>query len=147
MPGPILLALGLMTGQDASSKTWTVPRTPDGQPDLSGTYDTATLTPLERPAQFGDKLFLTAEEAAAIEKEDYLSEELGRPAIRSEAPPVGGTGLPVPMKRGGYNFFWIDRGTEVFELDGRRQRRSRRSDGQLPPLTPGAKRAVAAELL
>jgi len=66
MPGPILLALALMAGQDAPSKTWTVPRTPDGHPDLSGTYDTATLTPLERPAQFGDKLFLTAEEARSL---------------------------------------------------------------------------------
>ena len=32
--------------------------------DLSGTYDVATLTPLERPKMFGDKRFLTREEAA-----------------------------------------------------------------------------------
>ena len=31
-----------------------VPRTPSGKPDLSGTYDTATLTPLERPEFLGD---------------------------------------------------------------------------------------------
>ena len=28
-----------------------IPRRPDGRPDLSGTYDTATLTPLQRPAR------------------------------------------------------------------------------------------------
>ena len=27
-------------------------RTPDGQPDVSGTFTFRTLTPLERPAQF-----------------------------------------------------------------------------------------------
>ena len=33
------------------------------QPQLSGTYDVGTLTPLERPAAFGDHLELTPEEA------------------------------------------------------------------------------------
>ncbi len=153
MPGPILLALVLMTGQDAPSKPWAVPRTPDGHPDLSGTYDTATLTPLERPAQFGDKLFLTAEEAAAIEKQELtLTEDLARPSDpEREAPPVGGDGSPGPYGNvGGYNWFWIDRGTEVFELDGR-QRTSilvDPPDGQLPPFTPeAAKRAAARRVL
>ena len=148
MPGPILLALALMAGQDAPSKTWTVPRTPDGHPDLSGTYDTATLTPLERPAQFGDKLFLTAEEAAAIEKEELnLSEDLARPSDpEREAPPVGGDGSPGPYGNvGGYNFFWIDRGTEVFELDGRRRTSIivDPQNGQLPPLTLEASKRAA----
>ena len=31
-----------------------IPRTASGRPDLSGTYDVATLTPLERPAEYGD---------------------------------------------------------------------------------------------
>ncbi|HEY7821112.1 MAG TPA: hypothetical protein VIG29_23000, partial [Vicinamibacteria bacterium] len=94
-------------------------RSAEGHPDLSGTYDTATLTPLERPERFGDQLYLTPEEAAAIEKEELaLSEELGRPSDPDrEAPPVGGDGSPGPYGNvGGYNFFWIDRGTEVFEL-------------------------------
>ena len=29
----------------AEAKTWTVPRTPDGQPDLQGTWSNTTLTP------------------------------------------------------------------------------------------------------
>ena len=49
--------------QQAQTETWTVPRTAEGHPDLSGTYDTATLTPLQRPRELGNKLFLTAEEA------------------------------------------------------------------------------------
>jgi hypothetical protein len=45
-----------------------VPRTPDGQPDLQGFWTNDTVTPLERPAEFGNKEFLTAEEAAAYAK-------------------------------------------------------------------------------
>ena len=43
-----------------------IPRRPDGRPDLTGTYDIGTLTPVERPPEYGDKLTLTDEEAAAI---------------------------------------------------------------------------------
>src|SRR5262245_17344309 len=39
------------------------PRTPDGRPDLQGTWDFRTLTPLERPDNFSGKDVLTAEEA------------------------------------------------------------------------------------
>ena len=42
-------------------------RTLDGHPDLSGTYDLITITPLERPARFGGRATLTRDEVAAIE--------------------------------------------------------------------------------
>jgi hypothetical protein len=35
-----------------AQKPWTVPHTPDGQPDLQGIWNNATLTPLERPAEY-----------------------------------------------------------------------------------------------
>ena len=55
----------------ASSGAWAqigadIPRTASGRPDLSGSYDTATVTPLQRPRAFGDRLTLTAEEAAIV---------------------------------------------------------------------------------
>ena len=43
------------------------PRTSWGQPDLQGIWDFRTITPLERPEVLGDRAFLTAEEAAALE--------------------------------------------------------------------------------
>ena len=52
------------------AQTSSIPRTPSGQPDLSGTYDIATLTPLQRPERFGNKAFLTEEEAQP--KEDFF---------------------------------------------------------------------------
>jgi hypothetical protein len=51
------------------AKAWTMPRTADGQPDLTGNWTNATYTPLERPADLGMKAFYTPEEAAAVEKE------------------------------------------------------------------------------
>ena len=43
---------------------WTLPRTPDGRPDLQGYWTTQTFTPLERPAHLGDREFFTEEETA-----------------------------------------------------------------------------------
>ena len=36
-----------------------IKRTASGHPDLSGTYNVATLTPLQRPKRYGDKLTIT----------------------------------------------------------------------------------------
>jgi len=49
-------------------KTWTAPRTPDGQPDLQGYWNSETYTPFERPVELKEKAFYTAEEAAAVEQ-------------------------------------------------------------------------------
>ena len=61
----LLLALAVAAvaalGQQAS-KPYSPRRMPDGHPDLQGTYDLATLTPIERPA--GAKAAMTLEEAA-----------------------------------------------------------------------------------
>ena len=45
-----------------------IPRTASGRPHLSGTYDIATLTPMPRPEQFGDNLYMTPEPAENITK-------------------------------------------------------------------------------
>jgi hypothetical protein len=52
----------------ATAKTWTVPRTPDGQPDLQGYFTNPNFTPLERPARFAGKEFFTDEEEADFYK-------------------------------------------------------------------------------
>src|SRR5262245_63589111 len=45
-----------------------IPRLIDGKPDMQGYWTNQTFTPLERPAQFKDKAFFTAEEAEAFAK-------------------------------------------------------------------------------
>ena len=43
-------------------------KTLDGQPDLQGYWTNATYTPLERPAEFAGREFMTESEAIAYQK-------------------------------------------------------------------------------
>ena len=123
-----VIAIGLAFGAGATVDAQEMPRTASGRPDLSGTYDTATLTPLERPVEFGDRLALTEEEAAAIAEGEpvALAAVFGIPPDRNiesapptEAPPLGGDGSTGAAGAvGGYNTFWMDRGTSAFRIDG-----------------------------
>ena len=92
------------------------------KPNLTGTYDIATLTPLRRPEKYGDKLYLTEEEAQAIEDaEKQEMEETSRASDPNRsAPPKGGDGSEGASGNvGGYNTFWIDRGTRAATVNGR----------------------------
>ncbi len=135
-----------------------IPRMPDGKPDLSGTYDTSTLTPLVRPSKFGDSLYLTPEEAEEIEKEEREFLELTSQTSDPDrdAPDTGGArsfgleGTPAnPLEAaagnvGGYNSFWLDRGDSVMEVDGKFRTSiiTEPKNGQQPPLTPDAMRRL-----
>jgi hypothetical protein len=46
-----------------------LPRTPDGHPDMQGTYTHGTLTPFERPAALGNKAFYTEDEVREMERQ------------------------------------------------------------------------------
>ena len=59
----VLIAVAL----PSSGRTEEIPRTSWGHPDLRGTWDRRSITPFERPAQFGNKEFLTPEEVAEFE--------------------------------------------------------------------------------
>ena len=67
---PIVAAVVGGLTLSAQSEDWTVPRTPWGDPDLQGIWTNEnTGTPLQRPARFGDREFLTDEEVAELEQE------------------------------------------------------------------------------
>src|SRR5215467_5997704 len=128
------MALGLISltalpvaGQVTSTVTSTAAksdlrRMPDRHPDLQGTYDLATMTPLERLP--GYPPFLTKEKAQALEKaeaERRAKDDLPSRADRA-APPVGGdTSAPKSFFEalekagggsvGGYNRYWLSQGT------------------------------------
>ena len=126
-----------------------IPRTSSGRPDISGHYNVGTLTPLARPQAFGDNLYLTREEADEIaERErERMQAEARVSDPNREAPPEGGDGSPGAAGNvGGYNAFWIDRGTDVFEVDGK-FRTSIIIDpknGRHPPLTDAARARFAS---
>ena len=113
-----------------ASKGWKVPRTPDGQPDLQGVWINATLTPLERPAQFAGKAVLTEQEAAA-----YVQQVLQQ--VNSDRRD-GGTQVDVNRS---YNEFWRDRGNNLV-ADRRTSLITDPPDGWVPPLTPEAQKRM-----
>jgi len=137
-----------------------LPRTPDGHPDLQGTYDLATMTPLERLP--GDPPFLTKEKAVALERAE--GERRAKSAGGDEPlppdrppPPVGGDTSPPKSffealeKRGGgavggYNRFWLNQGSAYTEVGGQ----IRTSivvdppDGQVPTYNEAARKRLAA---
>ena len=52
---------------ESAQQGWTVPRTPDGHPDLQGVWGNNTATPLERPEMLVDKAVLSDEEVASLQ--------------------------------------------------------------------------------
>jgi hypothetical protein len=125
-------------------------RTPDGHADLQGTYDIATMTPLERPA--GTPLVMSKEEAARLERQ--RAEGVARAALPSsgdrKAPPTGGDGSLGPAGNvGGYNNFWIDNGTEYFAIDGQKRMSVivDPPDGRIPEMTPQARQRLASRTI
>jgi len=124
------------------AKNWTVPRTPDGHPDLQGIWTNATITPMERPAALAGKATLTNAEAAVLEKKG--AEDLAEVDGASEHPLLAAAGS---NGTGGYNVLFIDRGTEFAKVDGvkRTSLVVDPPDGKVPPMKAGARqRAVGA---
>lgn len=123
--------IGLTTVLEGQGRIRAVqgPRTPWGHPDLQGTWNNSTITPLERPRELAGREFLTADEvrrldAAAAERYDQRPDDAAQDVDAA------------------YNQVWWDRGATVA---------SRRTslivdppDGRIPALTPeGQQRATA----
>ena len=133
-----LLSLQPAAGQ-APAEGSSLPRTPDGRPDLQGVWDFRTITPMERPEALAGKAVLTDEEAASFEQAE--NRRLNRDLIDPEK---GGAFYP-PESEGGvvpYNEFWYDRGTTVIG-DKRTSLIVDPANGRIPPLTPDGQRRAA----
>ncbi len=152
-----LTALGMPGQVTKSTAKSALPRTPDGHPDLQGTYDLATMTPIERLP--GYPPFLTKEKAEALEKAEAERRDKDNQPSRVDrpAPPVGGdTTAPKSFFEalekagggsvGGYNRYWLSQGTAYTEVDGQ----VRTSividppDGHVPPYNAVARKRLAA---
>src|SRR5258708_1712761 len=103
-----------------TSKRGTPKHTQWGDPDLQGTWDYRTITPLERPQNMGDRQFLTDAEAAQLE---------ARAAKRLDEPPD--SSVPANTIHAPY---WTDPGRRVVG-DKRNSLIIDPPDGRLPALT------------
>jgi hypothetical protein len=96
------------------------------RPNFEGIWNSATVTPLERPRELQDKAIFTPAEAAEWERQAARRNEEPPPDVAAKS---RGTGT--------YNAFYREYGTTVV--------RTRRTsividppDGRIPPLTPAA---------
>lgn len=126
-----------------------------GQPDLSGDWSNASITPLTRNRNISDKASLTADEARSLEGEwaKALSaddEQLSPDATVKEATDKFKNSKIVQFRPdlvspasggavGGYNTFWIDPGNHLVEINGEyRTSIVTTPDGQIPKRKAGA---------
>jgi len=111
----------------AAARPYTA-KTTWGDPDLQGVWDYKTITPVERPANMGNRQFLTDEEVARLE---------GNATKRLNSPPDKDT--PANLVHAPY---MTDPGNKVDE-DRRTSLIVDPPDGRVPPLTAEAQQRNA----
>ena len=112
-----------------AAQSSSTPRTAWGDPDLQGLWNHGTITPLERPAEYGDRELLTNEEVAAL---NLASETRATSERRSSLTREQDVALA-------YNQFWWDRGISM----GRTSLITAPQNGRLPPRTVTAEAYLA----
>ena len=110
-----------------------LPRAADGHPSLEGIWNSASLTPLQRPASLGTKEFYTKAEAVEYEKKRVTEVNRDRRDGGAEAD-VGRS----------YNELFYDRGTKLAPTL-RTSLIVDPPDGRIPPMTPEAKARLKAD--
>ncbi len=105
-----------------------IPRLHNGLPDIQGTWDFRTITPLQRPERYGTREYLNENEA--LEFEAARQEELNRDNFTDTS------------TTGDYNEFWYDRGNRILGSN-RTSLITKPDNGRLPEMTEEAE-ALAA---
>jgi hypothetical protein len=140
-------------GRPAAASSWKAPRNAFGQPDMSGFWSNATITPLVRNRRISDKAVLTPAEAKAFEKKwaDALAatdmptdpnestQNVQAALAASELVQIRPDFIAAGGDTGGYNTFWIDPGLHLTEINGEYRTAILTTDnGQPPPRKAGA---------
>ena len=125
----VLVALAGQAVADAQ-RGWRPARTADGRPDLQGIWDYRSATPLERPAQFEGREFMTAAEVAEYERLAAERED-GRPP---DDPRTEQSVHPA---------WWLDYGKTVIKT-GRTSLIVDPPDGRVPALSAEGEKRLAA---
>jgi hypothetical protein len=140
-PGPARAAANM------SQKPWSMPRMPDGRPDMQGVWANNGMTPLERPKQFGNRATMTDAELADLKAradrlidggDAFFADELFLAALEGRT-----KFSSADTQTGNYDQSWLSERT----WDNRTSLIIDPPDGRIPPPAAGAAertRALAA---
>ena len=132
---------------------WTLPRTPDGRPDLQGYWTTQTFTALERPEHLAGKEFFTEEEATALNAQltaegvDPSAREILNIEDRDEIERYKYQANRTSTERHHIHYdneIWLRTPVPKGLSSRRTSLITYPADGRIPPLTPKAAARVAA---
>ena len=150
LPAPLIvlvtaLVFAIAIAAQEQPKRWTPSRTPDGQPDLQGTWVNNSATPLERPKQLEGRESLTDAEVAELKRraagifgnghsdfpagDDYFLAALSNLEQYTRASATSTSVEDIPR-----------------EFDNRTSLIVDPPDGKLPPYTPEGMRRQAANI-
>jgi hypothetical protein len=150
--GTALCAAGFAVAAEAqtakpAASAYKAPRNAMGQPDLSGYWSNATLTPLTRNPRISNKPVLTPQEAKEFEQiwakaladsdaptdpnktADDIQKEIRESKLVEIRPDFLAAGGDV----GGYNTFWIDPGINLVQINGEYRSSILTTPNGLPP--------------
>ena len=129
--------------QTSGTQPWTAPLTPDGHPDLVGTWLDNSATPLERPKELEGRQFLTDAEVLELRKRaDRL--------FKSDKGDFAGgdnvflAALANPDRYSNPNATCKSDATPEREFDNRTSLIVDPPDGRIPPFTPEAQSRQSA---
>lgn len=135
------------SAESSAPAGWKRPRNAMGQPDLSGYWSNATLTPLTRNKRISDKANLTPAEAKQLEalwakaladsdaptSADESTAQVNAKLADSKLVEIRPDFIAAGGDTGGYNTFWIDPGTHLVEINGQYRTSILTTDNGMPP--------------
>ena len=145
------LAVGLSGQTPASAQAtagkanWSVPRMPDGHPDMQGVWANNGMTPLERPAVWGNRATMTDAELADLKKraqnlidggDAFFADELILAALEGKS-----KFSSADTQTGNYDQTWLSERI----WDNRTSLIIDPPDGRIPPPAPGAGERARAQ--
>jgi hypothetical protein len=128
LPVPVIGQAQTTAKTGAAARTGPAPKTSWGDPDLQGIWTDDHQTPLQRPAKYANREFLTDAEIAQLDKERgaiLRQDDRGRKGTEGDV-------------AGAYNAFFVS----VLHTGQRTSLVVDPPDGRIPPLTPEAQKRL-----
>ena len=141
----IIALAGVALAGAVRAEDYHAPRNGFGQPDLTGNWSNATLTPQVRSALYGMRRAQTAQEVRLLEGANDAKDAAGRQPHVETAGVSSPTAKPdaEPENVGAYDRAWVDNGTGVMRVAGEpRTSLITTGDGEPPPQTGQSDRVL-----